>query len=69
MAKENKNKAELMYYLTLYTLEGHTRWRAHLGQDEGAFDRMWTSNLEGKKPKITSKSTVCIDRLTGTFKA
>lgn len=65
MADEKK---ELAYYLTLFKLEGHTTWRAHLGGHKDAFDteqKAW-----GKKgPKITEKVVMRIDRITGTFQA
>lgn len=53
------------YYLTLFKLEGHSSWRAHLSGMQTAFDDealKWTN-----APKITEKQVIKIDRLTGTF--
>lgn len=63
-----ENKKDLCYYLTLYTLEGHTTWRAHLSSKKGAFEieqKNWA--LGGKAPKVTQAVVMRIDRLTGTF--
>jgi hypothetical protein len=67
MAKEPHQKpTDLSYYLTLFKLEGHQTWRAHLGGDKAAFKR--TQDTMGKNaPKVTEYQTLRIDRLTGTF--
>ncbi len=56
------------YYLTLFTLEGHQTWRASLKMSKDGFAKEWDSTQSfngGKKPKITEKHTIRIDRLTG----
>lgn len=69
MKKENNfKKPELAYYLTLYTLEGHETWRAHLGSDTGSFQRAQNAQLQGRQPKVLIKNVIRIDRLTGTIK-
>lgn len=67
MAKQIKQEApkELSYYLTLYTLEGHTTWRADLRQHKDGFDKQWNSQTQGKVPKILKRHTIRIDRITG----
>ena len=65
MAKKHKQPTELVYYLTIYTLEGHTTYRAHLSRWKGAFDK---ESKMPNFPKITSKTVMIIDRLTGGFK-
>ena len=62
---DKKEKKELCYYLTLFKIEGHKTWRLFIGNDSGSFDRMWTTNNEGKKPKITEKRIYRIDRFSG----
>lgn len=57
---------DLAYYLTLFKLEGHTTWRAHLGGHKEAF-ALEQKNWKGAK--ITEQVTMRIDRLTGTFQA
>lgn len=65
--ERNPHKKEIAYYLTLFTLEGHTTWRAHLGGTMDAFE-IEQKNWSGKhKPKVTDKRVLRIDRLTGTF--
>lgn len=58
---------ELAYYLTLFTLEGHKTWRAHLGGDKEAFDRQDAINVKnGAQPmKVTKRHVIRFDRLTG----
>jgi hypothetical protein len=53
---------DLSYYLTLYTLEGHETWRAHLGGLSDSFERQWKQNP--KAPRITAKIVIKINRLT-----
>ncbi len=55
-------KNEKKAYLTVYTLEGHTTFRAHLGRTKDAIDREAKNN---KWPKITSLHVVEIDLITG----
>lgn len=68
MAKTPHQKpTDLSYYLTLFKLEGHQTWRAHLGGHKEAFaveQKNWTSK---NAPKVTECHTLRIDRLTGTF--
>lgn len=65
MSKHFKeNKKDPSYYVTLFKIEGHTTWRAHMGADEKAFARQvkdWKTNA----PKIIAKKVIRIDRLTG----
>lgn len=74
MAKKKETKAQLnqnkdlSYYLTMFTLEGHTTWRCHLSQKKDGFDHEWNSQQQGVKPKITARNVIHIDRLTGTIK-
>ena len=56
---------QLVIYLTIYKLEGHETFRAHLGRDREAIDREATNN---KWPKITERNVLVIDRITGVFK-
>lgn len=66
MTKKKGHKVDdLAYYLTLFKLEGHQTWRAHLGGHKEAFDVEQKNWLKG--PVITEKQTMRIDRLTGTF--
>ncbi len=55
---------DLSYYITLFTLEGHSTWRAFMSQNKEGFlndQKNW-----GKNPtKITKQNTMRIDRLTG----
>lgn len=63
---QNQPKA-LEYYLTLFKLEGHQTWRAHLGGYKESFEKVITANAH--QPKVTESQTLVIDRITGTFKA
>lgn len=60
-------KPELAYYLTLYTLEGHETWRAHLGSDRESFQRSIDAQKEGRQPKVTKANVIRVDRLSGTI--
>jgi len=62
--KEEKKK-DLAYYLTLFKIEGHTTWRAHLGQFPDSFDRQKQND---NWPAVTEKQVLRIDRITGGFK-
>lgn len=57
------------YYLTLFKLEGHSTWRAHLGNHKDSFEKQEKQNWSQSKnpPKITEIQTLRIDRLTGMF--
>lgn len=52
------------YYLTLYTLEGHKTWRAHLASDQRGFENQFYNQQQGKPPRITAKIIIKINRLT-----
>jgi len=57
---------DLAYYLTLFKLEGHQTWRAHLSGHVDGFEveqKNWTK----KAPAVTEVQKLRIDRLTGTF--
>lgn len=56
-----ETKKDLSYYLTLFKIEGHTTWRAHLAADPQGFAKQCQPGM----PKITEKKTVRIDRITG----
>lgn len=58
-------KKELSYYLTLFTLQGHTTWRAHLSGMKDGFQVQWDKDHPGIKPTVLQKNVVRIDRLTG----
>jgi hypothetical protein len=63
-----EEKKELAYYLTMFKLEGHETWRAHLGGHKDAFT-IEQKNWSGKNvPKVTETRVLRFDRLTGTFK-
>lgn len=52
---------ELAYYVTMFKIEGHTTWRAHLcGHKDG-----FTRQVENDKAKVTEKNVLRIDRITG----
>lgn len=71
MAEKQKLKeGDLVYFLTLYKLEGHQTWRAHFSGRKNGFEleQKNCSQQPGKTPKITEKNELIIDRLTGTFK-
>lgn len=57
--REHKN---LFYYLTLFKIEGHETWRAHLSGDADGFTREWS---QGKHPVVTKKMVKKIDRVSG----
>ncbi len=61
-ADQNK---DLAYYLTLFTLAGHTTWRAHLSMGKETFDNSTKDILGKNPPKITAKHMLRIDRITG----
>lgn len=60
-------KKDLAYYLTLFKIEGHTTWRAHLSQKAEAFQDDIKKNWNQNPPTVTEKMVVRIDRVTGTF--
>ena len=57
-----KDKKDLVYYVTLFKIEGHETWRASLSLHHDGFDREWN---DGAHPKVTDKDVFRIDRLTG----
>lgn len=63
--KSEKNSKELAYYITLFRLEGHQTWRAHVGGFEGAFAQEQVK-WGGKGPKVTETKVLRVDRITGT---
>ncbi len=63
MAKHSNDKKELVYYLTLFKIEGHSTWRASLKIDIHAFDAEWTKGIN--PPKITEKKLFKVNRITG----
>lgn len=73
MSKEKKKYKfdDPAYYLTLFKLEGHETWRASLKMQKDGFDKEWESTQSfngGKKPKITEKNVIRIDRITGQIR-
>lgn len=62
--KKQNQKADLNYYLTLFKLEGHTTWRAHLGGHPEAFEKQVDND---NWPKITGTKTFVVDRVKGTI--
>lgn len=60
---ENKTPKDLAYYLTLFKIEGHTTWRAHLCGYKNGFKQQ----VENDKAKVTESMVIRIDRITGTF--
>lgn len=64
--KEDTSSKDLGYYVTLFKIEGHSTFRAHLHSDAGGFDREWSQG--GTRPKITEKRVYRIDRITGEWK-
>lgn len=58
----SKSKKEKAYYLTLFKIEGHKTWRAHLAAGAKQFDEERSRWV--KSPKITDRSTLRIDRIT-----
>lgn len=50
------------YYLTLFKIEGHTTFRAHISKQEGGFTH--EVNTTPNFPKITEKKVLRIDALT-----
>lgn len=64
--KESKPQRDLVYYLTLFKLEGHETWRAMLSLNSKGFELQAKND---KWPKITERIDMQLDRLTGTFRA
>lgn len=58
------NREYAAYYLTLFKVEGHTRWRASLKQTPDGFDKD-IDVQPTKPPVITEKRVLKIDRITG----
>jgi hypothetical protein len=50
------------YILTMFLLEGHDRWRSHVGKDPESFERQ---SKHESWPKVVNKKVYRIDRLTG----
>lgn len=67
--KKHDKPKDLAYYFTMFKIEGHETWRAHLGSDKGAFDRQWVNDQQGAatRPKITQRRDFRIDRITGSI--
>lgn len=63
--KQRDLNKDLSYYLTLFTLEGHQTWRAHLTGRKDGFE----IEMKNWKPdvKLKERQTIRIDRLTGGF--
>ena len=59
--REHKDKA---YYLTLFKIEGHETYRAHLAGNLEAFEVEWS---KGAHPKVTEKVVKRVDRITGVI--
>lgn len=62
----NKNDSELVYYITLFKIEGHSTWRCSIKATPTAFDE----EIEKTKgfPKITARKVYRVDRKTGGVK-
>lgn len=68
MASSNpKTEKDPAYYLTLFRLEGHQTWRAHLARRKDGFDHEWNMQQQGEKPKILERQVLKIDCITGGF--
>ena len=50
------------YFITVFLLEGHNRWRSHVGKDMECFERQ---SKHDNWPKVVEKKVTRIDRLTG----
>lgn len=59
----NESKKELAYYLTLFKIEGHTTFRAFLGNHRDNFEKQKGDTF----PPITEIQTFRVDRKTGTL--
>lgn len=59
---EQNNKK--CYYLTVFSLEGHGTFRAHLSMNPQGFE-VEQKNWSEKTPKIQSKKVYAVDKLTG----
>lgn len=55
-------KDQTKYYLTIFRLEGHERWRAFLGRSATSFDDV---RAHDNWPEVTEKKVIRIDRMTG----
>ncbi len=60
--RARETEDDFAYYLTLFKIEDHSSWRAHLSGHENGFENEWATN--GKRPKITEKKIIRIDRKT-----
>lgn len=67
MAQNKDKNKDLAYYLTLFKLEGHETWRAHLGSDVGAFAREQANWTAKTAPVVTETRVLRFDRISGTF--
>lgn len=65
MSKHYREQRGAFYYVTLYRLEGHTKWRGRFGKDEDSFDRSWEIENGNSKPAITERRVLKLDRMTG----
>lgn len=59
------NEKEMVYFLTLFKIEGHQTFRASLKSDADGFDREVKNTVN--YPKITEKKIIKIDRITGNI--
>lgn len=48
----------------MFKIEGHERYRAHIGKTLGSFERE-LKNCGGKVPKVTDKKVYRFDRTSG----
>ncbi len=68
MAKQiKKSKEKLEYFINLFKVEGHGTWRISVHAKAGDFERLL--GIDGtKKPVITDKKILIVDRVTGDIK-
>lgn len=57
------NNSNPAYYLTLFKVDGHEKWRAMLNVSAKAFEDDCIKNMKGVK--ITEKQKFSIDRFSG----
>ena len=58
---------ELAYYLTMFKVEGHSTWRAHLAQSKEGFADDQKKNWGKHAPTVTETMVMRVDRITGQF--
>lgn len=61
-----KNKESQFYYITLFKIEGHEKWRCHTGKFLTDFEREIKS-CTGKVPKVTAKKVYKLSRADGNL--